>query len=153
VPTITRHSPNTCGCTVESECEEGKDPVFLMMNTVCNKHQPLMSTQHRADHSLKSSHVLDLIEEAKAVNLKQVNDRIAEEKSALRRRDLLACKQQVIAFNARLDEEWTELVQPAYAFDQHEQIKQEQIQYQQQQMQSKKTPTTTNIKYKWPTLP
>jgi hypothetical protein len=61
-----------------------------------------MSTQHRADHSLKSSHVLDLIEEAKAVNLKQVNDRIAEEKSALRR-DLLACKQQVIAFNARLD--------------------------------------------------
>jgi hypothetical protein len=101
------------------ECEEGKEPVFLLMNTVCQKHQPLMSTRHAPDHAAKSSHVLDLIEEAKAANLKQVNDQIAKETSNFRRKDLLACRNQVIAFNNRLDEEWAELVQPAHAYDQH----------------------------------
>ena len=60
-----------------------------------------------------------MIEEGKTSNLKQVDDLIAKEKSAFRRKDLIGCRQQVVQFNARLDEEWSELIQPPHAFDQH----------------------------------
>lgn len=129
MPNISRHSPDTCGCVVELECDGDKEPIFLMMNTVCDKHRPLASTLYKANHSLLSNHVLDLIEEAKTKNLKQVNDLIGKEKSAFRKKDLMRCRQQVIDFNAKLDEEWAELIQPPHAFDSHihGQIRQEQL--------------------------
>jgi hypothetical protein len=117
--TITRYSPPTCDCVVELENETGKETVFLMMNRVCQKHRSLVSTQHAPDHGLKSSHVLSLIEEAKTRNLKQVDDLIAKETSNFVLKDLMLCRQQVLRINARLDDEWGELVQPAHAFDAH----------------------------------
>lgn len=122
---VQRWSPDTCGCVIEQAVdydEQGnvvKEPYFLMMNTICDKHRRFASTRFKPNHAQLSAHVISLIEQAKASNLRQVDDQIAKATRTLDRMDLARCRQQVIEFNNRLDIEWGELVQPAHAFDYH----------------------------------
>jgi len=122
---ISRVSPNSCGCVLETETEYDdngniiSEPKFLLMNNVCDAHKHLASTTHKTEHTKLSTHVLDLIEEAKTVNLKQVDDLIEKATRASVKRDLMACRLQVLNFNAKLDEEWAELTTQPHAYDSH----------------------------------
>jgi hypothetical protein len=129
---ITRFSPSTCNCVVEyyvdTEEPEPRDVHFLLMNTVCDSHQSLATTTHRSNHAELSKLPLDLIEEAKSVNLNQVHGALAKATRASHKRDLMQCRNQVMQHNERITEEWNELIQSPHAFDEHiyEQIKKEQ---------------------------
>lgn len=128
--TIVRWSPATCKCVVELIHEQTgtdkdgnpvwSDPKFLLLNDVCDNHRPLTSREFKADHGQLGQQVLSYIEEAKAKNLKQVNDLLAQPNLRLKtRKELQRCKQQVIQFNADLDDEWGELLMFPHAFDDH----------------------------------
>jgi hypothetical protein len=122
VRNITRYSPDTCGCVVEYYVDTDfpdQEPKFLLMNNVCDKHMPLATTTHRENHAELSKLPLDLIEEAKTVNLNQVHGALAKATRASHKRDLMQCRTQVMQHNDRITEEWNELIQPPHAFDQH----------------------------------
>src|SRR5438093_2712413 len=123
---ISRWSPLTCDCVIElvavyDDNNEKilRDPEFLAMNNVCGKHKHLASKVHKSNHHELSKHVMDIIEEAKAVNLKQADDAIAAETSPRRKRQLISCKDTVLRFNSDITEEWNELVTQPHAFDKH----------------------------------
>jgi hypothetical protein len=117
MPTITRWTP-PCNCVIEKEIsDDKKEHKFLLLNDVCNEHKVLASTKHKSNHSELSKHVIDLIEEAKAVNLKQVDDLIAVETSPRKKKHLMGCRTQVLRFNNDVTEEWNELVTQTHAFD------------------------------------
>jgi hypothetical protein len=123
---ITRWSPHTCDCVVEyvtvyddNNDKILKDPEFLLMNNVCEKHIHMASTTHRENHEGLSKNVLDHIEEDKSVNINQVHTIMANAKRAIHRRDLENCRVQVIQHNNRITEEWNELVSFPHAFDKH----------------------------------
>jgi hypothetical protein len=89
------------------------------MNKVCDKHKPLASTVHREDHPQLSQHVLELIDQAKTRNLKQVEDMMSKETRPRVYRELLKARASVIQHNEDITEEWNELVIPPHAFDKH----------------------------------
>lgn len=124
---ITRWSPHTCGCVVETvavydDNNENilEDSKFLLMNHVCNKHLYLASKViHREDHHQRAARVLGFIEEAKARNTAQVEIALANAKRHHHRRQLVAISRQVADFNNDITEEWKELVSLPHAFDEH----------------------------------
>lgn len=125
---IQRLSPvYICSCVCEEEVEYDDlgnvvtPPQFLLMNYVCDRHW-YMATKTIKDmdlHKEMARHVLDLIEQTKSRNLKQVNDLIAKATRVLQKLDLIACREQVIEHNRRLDIEWQELAAFPFAFDAH----------------------------------
>ena len=123
---ITRWSPSTCNCVVEyvtvyDDNNEKilEDPKFLLMNEVCDKHAHLATTTHRQNHAELTKFPLDLIEEAKNVNLNQVHHALGKATRASHKRDLMQCRSQVMQHNDRITEEWNELVSFPHAFDSH----------------------------------
>lgn len=122
---IQRWSPASCRCVIEQFVDyddDGKpkgEPQFLLMNDVCDDHSHLVSREKRPDHDIKAQNVLDLIEQTKARNLKQVDDLIAKSKRKLEIEDLKKCRQIVLNHNEKITIEWQELVSFNHAFDSH----------------------------------
>jgi hypothetical protein len=126
---IQRWRPSTCGCVIEQFVDYDavlvpgmniSEPAFLLMNEICDKHQHLASTEFKENHADLSNNVMQWIEQAKARNLKQVDDLLA--KPNLRRKtrmELESCRRQVLDHNQKITEEWQELVEPPWAFDEH----------------------------------
>lgn len=117
---ITRWSPHSCGCSFEMEYDEQlKDNKFLLVNRLCPKHKPLASTKHKDNHSQLSNHVIDLIEEAKHVNITNHNNAIEAAESQYHKNQLIRLTANILQFNANITEEWNELVTRTWAFDSH----------------------------------
>lgn len=143
---LTRHHPiigdSLCGCVVELEADFDMhlvpgmritEPRFCLMSNICDRHSAIASTTFRSNHADLSKHILDLIEVAKTANLRQVDEQIVRAQQMKRGRaralyDLQLSRANVVQFNAKLDDEWKELVSFPDAFDEHihEQIKKEQ---------------------------
>lgn len=121
------HPIYSCLCVAEQEVEYDdagnvKTPAqFLLMNYVCDRHKHMASTTIPDNelHMKMAMHVLDLIEQAKTMNINQVDGLIAKATRILDKFDLLGCRHQVLIHNLRLDVEWQELVTFAWAFDAH----------------------------------
>lgn len=122
MPTITRFSPDSCGCVLERQVSETGEISFLLMNEVCDDHAHLASTTFRANHGELSQYVMSLIEEAKALNMNSARARFQEPRiarSAKLRKELQGCITQIELFNQQITEEWNELTQQPHAFDSH----------------------------------
>ncbi len=109
-----------CGCRfhLEIDNETGAEK-FLLADIICGSHKYLASTKHRENHSELSKHPLDILEEAKVSNLKQVDDLISNETRPSILRDLVKCREIVVRINNENTEEWNEMVTQPHAFDDH----------------------------------
>lgn len=117
-------SPSSCGCVIElfvdtEDESKGTETKFLLMNTVCDKHVHLASTQRRANHQELAKNVMDMIEEAKRANIADYEAALKRAKLQIHKRDVERCKPAVEKFNADITEEWNELVSFPHAFDSH----------------------------------
>jgi len=122
VLSITRWSPSTCGCVIEqvSDTEHlDKDPEFLLMNEICERHMPLASTKHRADHSKLASNVMKIIEDTKQQNLDNHTEALNRVKKRFHKRQVENLRGLIERHNNEITEEWNELVSFPYAFDSH----------------------------------
>jgi predicted nucleotide-binding protein (sugar kinase/HSP70/actin superfamily) len=105
----------------DQEPQETREGKFVLLNTVCDKHKPLATTMHRADHQELTKVPLSHIEDAKRININGVVVRMANEgqRSPRIMKQLRQGHSQVLKFNQDLDEKRGELVSQPYAFDSH----------------------------------
>ena len=127
---VQRWSPDTCQCVIEQYVDYDETgvavngPNFLLMNEICSKHEHMKSTEFKSNHAQLSGAVLQLIEDAKARNMKQVDDQVAFAKTRVKGRarmlrDLARNRVAVQQHNDDITEEWLELVSVPEAFDEH----------------------------------
>lgn len=122
---ISRQHPHTCNCTIE-RITDSEDPTgaanFLMMSFICDDHFHLASVTHKSDHKQKSDNALKIVEAIKKRNKDNAEARRNEphiKRSKKLSRELEISIQGVYKHNDDITEEWSEYVQPPFAYDDH----------------------------------